>query len=248
MTAFRDECRHGDHPLTGNPLWEARVSFGALLAVPPPCRRGYSILVGWAVGGKITMQFRRFALVAMAACLPMLSLACGDGGDDDAMPTTAPALTTSGDGTPAATTPTVEFTPVAFDPADQEYAAKLCSAFDNYAAGVSALLASDPAISKDINKLLVGLAPVLEALRDAVRASNPPAAVRPYHAAVEQSVQTLLVAVREGRIADITDFGTELGVAQPPKDIEDRMRSAGQAAPECEGNDLFFTDQLPKTG
>ena len=190
------------------------------------------------------MQFRRFALVAMAACLPVVSLACGDGNDSDATATTAPASTTTAQGTPASTTPAVGFTPVAFDEADKQYAAKLCTAFDTYSADISKLLASDPNISKDIPKLLAGLTPVLESLRNTVRNANPPQAVKAYNDAVEKSVQTLLEAVREGRIADITDFGTELGVAQPPKEIQDRMRSAGMAAPECKDNQLFFTDDL----
>ena len=187
------------------------------------------------------MHFRTFALGAIVACLPVLVLACGDGADGDSNPTaaaggtTAPASATSVDAGPAA-----GFTPVAFDTADVEYAAKVCVAFDTYADDISGMLAKDPELSSDISKLLDEMAPILETLQQSIRDAEPTDAVKGFHDSTDESVTTLLHAVREKRIEDITDFSTALGVAAPPKDSQDRVRSAAMAAPDCEGNELFF--------
>lgn len=188
------------------------------------------------------MQLRKLALMGMAACLPALSLACGDGADDPtATPTTsAAALSPTVESSAAPASPTAGFTPVAFDPEDQEYAARICTAFDAYSDAIADMLANDPAITSDVDKLLSEMEPILDQLQDDVRSADPPAALDPYHDAAFENVNALLSAVREGRIEELADFGTQLGVARPPKEIEDRVRSASIGVPECEGNSLFF--------
>lgn len=188
------------------------------------------------------MQLRKLALMGMAACLPVFSLACGDGSDDPDASPTSPAAQASptAANTSAPASPTAGFTPVAFEPEDQEYAARLCTAFDSYAEDISTMLAANPAVTTDINLLLAEIEPILESLEASVSSAGPPDALRPYHEAALENVNSLLTAVRDGRIRELADFTNQLGVARPPEEVEDRVRSASIGVPECEGNDLFF--------
>lgn len=181
------------------------------------------------------MQFpifrvRMFAVAAAAVvAVAFLVAACGDDSSTSG-PTATP-------GRPQSETSS----------SDVAYMKAVCGAANDATSPVLTKIAGDTSLLNDQQKLMQALTPALSELSQKLADIQPPADLKDYHTKIVTQLNEVVGKAKSGQIQGFSDLAGVEATLKPPADVQPRVNTAANSAPECQQS-LFFASGFFGTG